>query len=71
MKELDVLFGRFLENGYEHLDDQGRQNFERLLDEIDQDILAWLWGHMTPPDEGLGAIIACMLPVVDASRNRS
>ena len=71
MKELDVLFGRFLDNGYDGLDAQGREDFERLLDQIDQDILAWFWGNMTPPDEGLRSIIASMMPVVDASRSRT
>ena len=65
-----MLFGRFLENGYAQLDADDRENFERLLDQVDQDILAWIWGHASPPDEGLRAIISLMMPVVDASRTR-
>lgn len=42
MRELDLLLERFLARDFDGLDDIHLPEFERLLEEPDQDILAWL-----------------------------
>ena len=48
MRELDLLLARFLETGLDRLDATGLDDFERLLEAPDQDILAWLCGTSDP-----------------------
>ena len=50
MREMDILLQRFLERGYDSMDDAERRAFERLLDLPDQDILAWLCDERDPTD---------------------
>ena len=50
MRELDLLFERFLARNFDALDDGQLQALERLLAEPDQDILAWLSQGATAPD---------------------
>ncbi len=57
---MDILLQRFLERGYDSMDDAERQAFERLLDLPDQDILAWLTDEREPADladETLAAVV--------------
>ena len=70
MKELDVLLERFLARGYPELGAPERDCFERLLDQVDQDILRWLWGREAPVDPELAALVEKMRAVVDAGANR-
>ena len=71
MRELDVLLGRFIERGYDSLDEAGRAQFEVLLDQVDQDILAWIWRNDEPEDSELKGLIDYLRPIVDASINAS
>ncbi len=64
MREMDILMTRFLERGYTLMDSSGQQAFERLLDEPDQDILAWLWSDSLPEDPQLAELIVHMRPIV-------
>lgn len=57
MRELDLLFGKFLDSGFESLDDAELGELEKLLNEPDQDILAWLSASRNPPGH-LDGIIA-------------
>jgi antitoxin CptB len=64
MREMDILLGRFLERGYDSLDDPGREAFESLLDRPDQDILAWLSGTAEPAEPCLALLVCRMRDVV-------
>ena len=65
MREMDILLGRFLERGYDTLDDAERAVFERLLDQPDQDILGWLCGASDPADADFASLVSRMRTVVD------
>jgi antitoxin CptB len=54
--ELDLLFVRFLDQHYSALNVGERGAFQRLLEQPDQTLLAWLHGQQEPPFE-LKAII--------------
>jgi len=47
--ELDLLFGRFLEHHYSALNMEEQGAFQRLLEQPDQTLLAWLQGQQEPP----------------------
>ncbi len=64
MREMDILMGRFLDRGYDGLDEAGRAAFERLLDLPDQDILQWLWSGDDPADPQLADLMRQMRRVV-------
>ncbi|WP_163936750.1 succinate dehydrogenase assembly factor 2 [Paraferrimonas sp. SM1919] len=49
MLELDVLFEPFVENHYDHLNEQQKMLFEELLTCDDPELFAWFMGHETPP----------------------
>ena len=50
IREMDLLLERFLEQCYPTLGAADRDAFDRLLDEADLDIYAWITGRETPPD---------------------
>ena len=50
MRELDLLLEKFLATGLKALEDQDLDRLERLLEQPDQDILAWLTGAARPAD---------------------
>ena len=50
MKEMDVLLERFLERGYDALPPDQQALFERLLDEPDPDLYAWITGQTRPAE---------------------
>ena len=54
--ELDLLFVRFLDQHYSALNVEEQGAFQRLLEQPDQTLLAWLQGQQEPPFE-LKAII--------------
>lgn len=56
MLELDVLFERFLNRGYDQLDATERLLFESLLEEPDPVILNWLMGHEIPDPKFISLI---------------
>ena len=49
MRELDLLFEKFLATDFDALDEQQLLALEVLLAEPDQDILAWLSSSCTVP----------------------
>ena len=57
-RELDLILGRFLEQGYDQLDDRQRELFERLLDCEDDRLQLWLLSSGEPADAELAEIVA-------------
>jgi antitoxin CptB len=49
--ELDLLFVRFLEQRYSALSVVEQGAFQRLLEQPDQTLLAWLQGQQEPPTD--------------------
>lgn len=49
--ELDLLFVRFLERHYAELSVAEQGAFQRLLEQPDQTLLAWLQGQQEPPSD--------------------
>lgn len=48
VRELDVLFGRFLETEYAQLNEQEKEVFERFLEVQDPIIMDWLFRRAQP-----------------------
>ncbi len=57
VRELDVLFGRFLNNSYPTLSKAEQADFQRLLEVQDPIIMDWLMGRYSAGDAGLDDII--------------
>lgn len=57
MLELDVIFERFLEKGYDTLSSSQRLAFDHLLEQADPKLYLWLLEHETPQDPELAAIV--------------
>ncbi|MFT6408923.1 MAG: antitoxin CptB [Arenicella sp.] len=57
IRELDVLFDRFLKSDYSSLSDAEQADFQRLLDEQDPIIMDWLLARYDSQDQGLANII--------------
>ena len=57
IRELDVLFDRFLKSQYATLSDAEQGDFQRLLDEQDPIIMDWLLSRYDSEDQGLAQII--------------
>ena len=53
IRELDVLFGGFLETQYPTLSDERKLSFELLLEEQDPLIMDWLFGRSAPDNQRL------------------
>ena len=49
VKESDLLFGQFAARHLGELDDVQLDRYEALLDEPDQDVLAWVYGRSPLP----------------------
>jgi antitoxin CptB len=58
IRELDLVFGRFLAAGFDDLPPADLDAFERLLDQNDLDIYDWLMGRSLPPTEEFRRLIA-------------
>jgi len=58
IRELDLVFGRFLVRGFDDLSPEYLDGFERLLDQNDLDIYDWLMGRSEPPTSELVQLIA-------------
>lgn len=50
VRELDVLFGRFLETEYPQLGESQKMAFERMLEVQDPTIMDWLFSKSQPQD---------------------
>lgn len=57
MKELDLLLGRWLERRWPSADSGARAAFQRLIDEPDPQLTAWLLQGERPDDVPLAALI--------------
>lgn len=51
IREMDILFQRFLEKHFDNLSPDEQKIFEQLLDESDMDILAWIMGKLKPENK--------------------
>ena len=58
LKELDVMFERFLANGFEELTLEEKRHFANLLEEQDLDLLAWFTGKSAPESPHYRSLIA-------------
>ncbi len=57
MRELDQLFGRYLDRCWLDADANERATFERLLDCEDDALWRWCLGYDVPQDPALHAIV--------------
>ena len=57
MRELDLLLEGFLEQGYPSLSRAGRDEFTRLLDCRNEDLMDWLMEGGTPEDGSLAELV--------------
>lgn len=57
MLELDILLAPFVEEGYDALSLEQKQDFERLLACDDPDLFAWFMGHATSKDSSLQQLV--------------
>ena len=55
-KEMDLILGPFADARLEGLEPEALGRFERLLDENDQDLYAWITGQGEPPPALAGLI---------------
>ncbi|MBO8085730.1 succinate dehydrogenase assembly factor 2 [Marichromatium sp. AB31] len=67
--ELDHLFSRFLELGYDDLDAAGRVAFQRLLGEQDQILNDWFMMGVEAPDPEIAVLVERILAVVSVQRD--
>ena len=51
MLELDLLLGRFMEQGYDQLTPEQMMVFKKILEEPDPDLYSWLMGYAIPEHE--------------------
>lgn len=56
-KETDLLLGRFASHELAGLSDPELDEYERLIEESDADIFAWLTGKLPTPPEYVGGVI--------------
>lgn len=71
IRELDLLFTRFVDEQLTKLTPSERAVFERLLDENDLDLLLWLTGKQLPEDVRLRRLIGRMCRDMVRSPERS
>lgn len=57
VRELDVLFGRFLQEAYPLLSEKQAQDFERLLEVQDPTIMDWLFEKTICEDVDLAKLM--------------
>ena len=57
VRELDVLFTRFLEHEYQNLAETEQVDFQRLLEVQDPIIMDWLFAKSCSEDDGLQLIV--------------
>ena len=66
MLELDLMLGKFAERNISFLKNKDLDAYERLLEEEETLILAWLTGASGCPDEYQG-IVSLIISCTDAS----
>ena len=67
IKEMDIILQEFINVSYDHLNDEDKNAFSKLLDEQDLDILNWIMGKDKPANDRLANIIN----IIKTSRNIS
>jgi antitoxin CptB len=71
IREMDLILGAFAAEALAGLDPTGLDAYEALLEENDQDLLAWVIGQAPPPPAHaalIGRIAASAVPVARSSR---
>jgi len=58
MRELDVVFQRYLDDDYAHAPEAERRAFEALLEQQDPQLLAYLMGRELPSDPDQVHVVA-------------
>lgn len=58
MKEMDLILGPWSDENLRNLSEQTVALYDRLLEENDQDLLAWMLGQQPIPDGPLAPLIA-------------
>jgi antitoxin CptB len=51
MRETDLIMGRFADQAIEQLSETDLEAFERLIDVLDRDLLAWMTGEAPVPHD--------------------
>jgi antitoxin CptB len=69
MRELDLLLERFLASGLNSLQDQDLAPLERLLEQPDQDVLAWLTGATMPADAEARRIVDILRLAIEPQKH--
>ena len=67
IREMDLLLQGFLSSSYPELPAAEQRAFERLLDEADLDILAWISGRADPADPDYRTLVLRLRQVQPAS----
>lgn len=67
MLELDLIFNRFLDLGYEALDARSRQLLDQLLDYPDQLLFDLFLGHMMSSDQEIAQLVGHIRHTVSAA----
>ncbi|PHS72009.1 MAG: succinate dehydrogenase assembly factor 2 [Cycloclasticus sp.] len=57
VKELDVLFTRFVESSYDNLSDSEKKAFDKLLEIEDPEILGFMLHNIIPDDADVAKIV--------------
>ena len=55
-KEMDLLFGKFADDGLADLTDGELDRFEELMEENDNDLYLWISGASEPPRDHAASI---------------
>ncbi len=50
-KEMDLVFGRFVDSEIDHLSDAELDQMEVLMEFPDRDLFSWISGEVAPPAE--------------------
>jgi antitoxin CptB len=58
LREMDLVMGRFADANLPGMSDAELDEFERMLDVADPDILSWITGEATPPAQFDTALLA-------------
>lgn len=70
MRELDLVFSRFLDQRLADLEPPEHVTFERLLNENDQDIMSWLTGNTLPEDPAIDKLIVKLRDLIPNQAKR-
>ena len=63
VRELDVLFNRFVTDHYPSLEDEQKQTFQELLEVQDPTIMDWLFEKESPEDIKMQGLVSLLKKV--------